>query len=259
VLAALAAVGAMLAVRRVARPGGLYGGARGIGVYSAVQGSLGVLIAFVIFLAFQSYLGARSAAQDEATAVLQLFRTAELFPRPYGAQEEQHLVCYARAVASPEWRTMKKERGSPLVDAAVARTEATFAAAERSGPVSGPVASTWLSNADERAQGRQRRLAEAAPFVPPVLWVMLIGGAVVVISFLLGFADRSERALGQALIAAAPAVILSSGLVLIYFFDHPYEGLSGSIQPVAMERALDRMTAIQHATGVPPAPCPTRA
>jgi hypothetical protein len=116
---------------------------------------------------------------------------------------------------------MEEERGSPLVDAGVARTEATFAAAERSGRVSGPVASTWLSNADERAQGRQRRLAEAAPFVPPVLWVMLIGGAVVVISFLLGFADRSERAFGQALIAAAPAVILASGLVLIYFFDHP--------------------------------------
>src|SRR5215212_8035213 len=73
----------MLAVRRMARPGGLYGGARGIGVYSAVQGALGILIAFVIFLAFQSYLGARSAAQDEATAVLQLFRTAELFPRPH--------------------------------------------------------------------------------------------------------------------------------------------------------------------------------
>jgi hypothetical protein len=106
VLAALAAVGAMLAVRRTAPPGGLYGGARGIGVYAAVQGSLGILLAFVIFLAFQSYLGARGAAQDEATAVLQLFRTAELFPRPYRAQEEQRLVCYARAVAGPEWRAM---------------------------------------------------------------------------------------------------------------------------------------------------------
>ena len=202
----------MLAVRRGAAGRSLWRRPRDE-VYSAVQGALGILIAFVIFLAFQSYLGARSAAQDEATAVLQLFRTAELFPRPYGTQEEQHLVCYARAVAGPEWRAMKKERASPLVDAAVARTEATFAAAERSGPVSGAVASSWLSNA--------------------------------------------ERALGQALFAAAPAVILSSGLVLIYFFDHPYEGLSGSIQPVAMERALDRMTAIQHATGVPPAPCPT--
>jgi hypothetical protein len=175
-------------------------------------------------------------------------------PGPYGAQEEQHLVCYARAVAGPEWRAMKEERGSPLVDAAITSTEATFAAAERSGRMPGPVASTWLSNAVDRAQGRQRRLAEATPFVPPLLWVMLIGRAVVVMSFLLGFADGFERALGQALIAIVPAVILASGLVLIYFFDHPYEGLSGSIRPVAMERALDRMTAIQHATGVPPAP-----
>ena len=255
-LVALAAVAVMLAVRHVAPPGGLYGATRGIGVFSAIEGSLGILIAFMIFLAFQSYLGARSAAQDEATAVLQLFRTAELFPPPYAADEEQRLVCYARAVAGPEWRAMKEEHPSPLVDAAVARTEATFAAAERSGRVSGPVASTWLSNADERAQGRQRRLAEATPFVPPLLWVMLIGGALVVMAFLLGFADRNERALGQALLAGAPAVILASGLVLVYFFDHPYEAMSGSIQPVAMERALDRMTAIQHATGVPPTRCP---
>ena len=256
-LVALAAVGAMLAARRMAPTGGLYGGTRGIGVYGAVQGSLGVLIAFVIFLAFQSYVGARNAAQDEATAVLELFRTAELLPAPYRGQEDRQLVCYARAVAGPEWRAMKDERASPLVDAAAARTNATFAAAERSGRVSGPVASTWLANADERAHGRQRRLAEATPFVPRLLWVMLVGGLLAVLALLLGFADPSERALGQALIAAAPAVILASGLALVYFFDHPYEGLSGSIQPVAMERALDRMIATERARGVPPAPCPT--
>ena len=66
-LVALAAVAVMLAVRHVAPPGGLYGATRGIGVFSAIEGSLGILIAFMIFLAFQSYLGARSAAQDEAT------------------------------------------------------------------------------------------------------------------------------------------------------------------------------------------------
>jgi hypothetical protein len=256
VLVAVAlAVGAMLLVRRIAPAGGIYGAARGIGIYSAIQGSLGVLIAFVIFLAFQNYIGARNAAQDEATAVLQQFRKADLFPQSVRDHARNELICYGRAVAGPEWRAMKDGRSSPTVDAVIVRLQAVFAPAERSGVINSTAASAWLSDADKRTDGRQRRLAAATPFVPPLLWVMLAAGALVILVFLMGFADRSERAFGQAMIAAAPAAIIASGLVLIYFFDHPYSGTSGSIQPTAMKRTIDRaqlIAQIQHEVLVPP-------
>jgi hypothetical protein len=240
----------MLLIRRVAPDGGIYGSARGIGIYSAIQGSLGVLIAFMIFLAFQNYLGARTASQDEATAVLELFRNAELFPAPYHEQEHAQLTCYARAVIGPEWRAMGNEHSSPAVDDVIRRMEVIFAAGVRSGRVTGPAASIWLADSNLRADGRQRRLAEAQPFVPPLLWVMLGGGTLVILLFLLGFADRKERALGLAMIAAAPAAILASGLVLVYFFDHPYANTTGSIGPAAMQRTLDRMVQIQGVEGM---------
>src|SRR3954454_2005627 len=142
---------------------------------------------------------------------------------------------------------MREERGSPLVDAAVARTEATYAA----GALGPGIRAGGL---DVAVQRRRARAGPPAPPAPPG------GGDAVCPAGALGHADR--RSSGGHLVparvrrpfrtrAAAPAVILASGLVLIYFFDHPYEGLSGSIQPVAMERALDRMTAIQHATRSP--------
>jgi hypothetical protein len=256
VLVAVAlAAGAMLLVRRVAPQGGIYGGARGIGIYSAIQGSLGVLIAFVIFLAFQNYIGARNASQDEATAVLQQFRKADLFPVGVRNRSRDQLVCYGRAVVGPEWRAMKDGRSSPVVDSVISDLQGVFAPAERTGAINSTAASAWLSDADKRTDGRQRRLAAASPFVPPLLWVMLVGGALVILAFLMGFADRSERLLGQLLIAAAPAAIIASGLVLVYFFDHPFAGTSGSIKPTAMQRTLDRAALIgraQHEVLRPP-------
>jgi hypothetical protein len=40
---------------------------------------------------------------------------------------------------------------------------------------------------------------------------------------------------------AAVAIIVVSGLVLVRFLDRPYEGKSGSIKSVAMERTLAQM------------------
>src|SRR4051794_34708360 len=106
----------MLLVRSRAPAGGFYSSSRGIGIYGAVQGSLGILIAFVIFLAFQSYLAARTAAQAEATAVAQLYRAAGLFPSPTRQDLRSGLACYARAAAGPEWDSMSTGTISPLAD-----------------------------------------------------------------------------------------------------------------------------------------------
>ena len=68
--------------------------------------------------------------------------------------------------------------------------------------------------------------------------MILIIGAVVVIASVALFADREEAAVTQAALAAAVAIIVVSGLVLVRFLDQPYEDKSGSIQPTAMKRTL---------------------
>ena len=74
--------------------------------------------------------------------------------------------------------------------------------------------------------------------MPPVLWLILIVGAVVVIGAVGLFADPREARVPQAAMIAAVAVIVASGLVLVRFLDRPYENKSGSIKPTAMERSL---------------------
>jgi hypothetical protein len=71
--------------------------------------------------------------------------------------------------------------------------------------------------------------------------LILIVGAVVVIAAVGSFADPREAWVTQAAMIAAVAVIVASGLVLVRFLDRPYEGKSGSIEPMAMARTLAQM------------------
>ena len=99
----------------------------------------------------------------------------------------------------------------------------------------------WFALNEERHQGRQGRIGKAEGLVPPVIWLILLIGAVVVIGSVFLFADREEAAAMQAAMVATVAIIVVLGLILVRFLDQPYEDKSGSIKPAAMERTLELM------------------
>jgi hypothetical protein len=73
-------IAAKLVVRRVAPRGGFFTDSdRAAGVFGVLGTSFAVLLAFVIFLAFESFGNAREKAGQEAVAVAELFQTAQLF------------------------------------------------------------------------------------------------------------------------------------------------------------------------------------
>ena len=78
--------------------------------------SFAVLLAFVILAGFQTYSGARAAAGSEATAVLDMARTAALFPAAQRDRFRGDLTCYGRAVVVEEWPAMRRGDSSALVD-----------------------------------------------------------------------------------------------------------------------------------------------
>ncbi len=71
------------------------------------------------------------------------------------------------------------------------------------------------------------------------MWFILVLGAALTIGFALLFADRRERFLVQGSLVAAIAALVTAGLLLVWFLDHPYSDQSGSIRPTEMERQLE--------------------
>jgi hypothetical protein len=239
--AALSAVG-MLIVRRRAPAGTVFNDPiPGAAVYTVAGTAYMVIVAFVFFIAFESYGGAKSDAEEEATATLAMFHAAEPFDPAARAELQGQVICYAREVISDGWPAMRRGGASSVVDARVAALEAAAEHVSVTGTKQAAAFDHWFALNEERRQGRQGRIGEAAGLVPSIVWLILTLGAAVAIASVCVFADPQERAVIQAGMIAAIAIIVVSGLVLVRFLDKPYEDKSGSIKPTAMERTLAQM------------------
>jgi len=210
-------------------------------VYTVAGTAYMVIVAFVFFIAFESYGGAKADAEKEATATLAMFHAARQLGPAARADLEGQMICYAREVISDGWPAMREGGGSSVVDARVSAMEEAAEQIAVNNAKQAAAFEHWFTLNEERRQGRQGRIGKSEGLVPPVIWLILIIGAVVVIASVALFADRAELAATQAAMAAAVAIIVVSGLVLVRFLDKPYEDKSGSIKPTATERTLAQM------------------
>ena len=229
-------------LRRRAPLGGFFSDtARSAGVFGVLGMSFAVLLAFVIFVAFESYADARQKADQEAVAVTTLFRDAGFFAPPARDELRLDLTCYARAVIYDEWPAMRHQRDSPLVRGWISTIEGTVERLDIHGAVQEAGLANWGQTQVLRREGRRGRLSEASPFVPAPLWLVLILGAALVVGFTCLHADPGEGLAVQAMMTAAITAVVVAGLLTVRFLDHPYENRSGSIKPAEMTRTLELM------------------
>jgi hypothetical protein len=253
------AVGLMMLVRSRA-PGGsfFHDTSEAAGVFAVVGTAFAVLLAFVFFVAFQAYDNARNDARGEADAVMSMYRTAESFPPATGQRLRAELICYGRAVAEGEWPAMRHDRSDPLVQRWIEALDHEARGATIAGAQQTEALDHWFDLAEARQDGRRGRLAEAGDIVPPLVWLVLIVGGIVVIGYTCFFADPAERRLGQAMMMLAVSSMVISSLLVIFFLDKPYQDQSGSIRPTAMRTAL-RVMAADRALPLPPGGIPCDA
>src|SRR5262245_653103 len=106
--AAAIAVGIMYVIRRRAKVDFFFIEVeRGAGTFAFIGTAFAVLLAFVVLEAFQSFNDAKSGAEEESIAVLQLSRTADFFSPAERDPVEGALICYGRAVIHQEWPAMR--------------------------------------------------------------------------------------------------------------------------------------------------------
>jgi hypothetical protein len=229
----------MLAVWRYGPPEGLLrDSVPATGVFGVLGVAFAVLLAFVLFLAFEGYNRAHAGASREAVAVSQLLRVAQLLPEPEQDDLRRQLVCYARSVVSDEWPAMQGGGESALVADWLADIESTVDRIPVENARTEVGLAHWLDEMTERREGRRARLNEAASEIPPPVWLMLGLGAALTVLYLLLLADRRERAWVQgAMIGTITALVVSS-LLVINFLDHPFNQDGAYVPPDEMVTTL---------------------
>jgi ABC-type branched-subunit amino acid transport system permease subunit len=94
-----------------------------------------------------------------------------------------------------------------------------------------------LARAHELADARRLRLLEANAHIPTILWVILLCGGVITVSFTYLFGLKNSRV--HTLMVVALTVIITSILFTIYTLEHRFSGDTG-LTPEAFELDLQR-------------------
>jgi hypothetical protein len=226
---------------------------RGAGIYGVVGTSFAVLLAFVVFIGFESYNEARQGAEKEADSVVEQFRAAEFFPAEQREVLQGELVCYGRAVIHHDWPAMRKQGGSDVVGDWSLALQDSYERLRVVTPKEQWGFGNLLTLSDERIDARRQRLTQSVPLITTPVWFFLGIGALLNIAFVLIFLDRRTETLAiQSLLMASVTAIVVAGLLLVWFLDHPYEDANGSIKPVEMERVVEEM--LREEPGLP-VPC----
>ena len=235
-LAVALALWALVLARRV-EGGWWQDSGRASGVLGAARGPFAVILAFVIFIAFQGYTDARHAAEQEAAATRRLFKETDLLGEFARVQIEGNLVCYARGVISLDWPAMKSGESSEVVDDTAALLDDQLNAVHVSG-VRGPAIDAIFADAARRDEARADRIADAEGEIPGPVWIVLGIGALSVLAYVILFADPAERFFSQAVMVGSVTIVIVGGMALIYFLSHPFRDQMGSIEPTTMQRTL---------------------
>jgi hypothetical protein len=140
---------------------------------------------------------------------------------------------------------MEHGQSSPLVDYWIAGYRAEFGRLTVRSLKEQAAFQDLLNEAVVRTTGRQSRLADDTPAIPTPLWIALVFAGCVAVSLQLGMADRGERLLVQGLQVAGLAAVVTTGLLLIAFFDHPFGQSVGSLKPRSMKHTLVLVRNIQ--------------
>jgi Protein of unknown function (DUF4239) len=250
-------IAAILRVRRRAPEGGYFNdGDRASGVFGVLATGFALLLGFVIFLAFTKYDGSRAGAEAEALAVVQLFETSQLLPpdaRPLLAGEVE---CYARSVVHLEWPAMEAGRGFETISPWGLSMFQTLQAIEPATAAEQSAYDSWLAQTSAREEARRDRLHAAEGVVPQPMWIVLLLSAVLVLVYVLFFADSGERPVVQGLLAGSVTAVVVASLLVLSSLNRPYDADVGGIRPVAMQRSLEIIGSARVALNLDePPPC----
>ncbi len=207
-------------------------------VLGFVSAAYGLLLGLLVVTAMGHFNDVRTEAQKEASSLIALHDTLNIYA-PATREPVQHdLVCYMRSIVDDEWPSMA--RGSEFEATRTLRYGDRLRAQLRTLPTDGsPETSAYGRGAalvTDAGQSRQRLLFLTAPQIPTVLWVMIYVGAFLVF-FLLAF-HYAERPGGLVVVLGSVLVLMTVVVAVLAMLDQPFS-FGVQVQPSQMRQAIE--------------------
>ena len=194
-----------------------------------------VLLAFVIIVVWERFTEAELDVVHEAGAAENIYRLSQGLGDANGADLRNAVAAYLKSAITDDWPAM--DSGVP--GASTATKQALDAVYTMLSVVNdqgrGSIVSEVFRQLDRMTELRRARLVAAEGAVPNVIWLVLLGGAVVTIAFTFFFGTESLRA--QTVMTALLALLIFSELLIVVAIDRPFAG-SVKVHPTALAAVL---------------------
>lgn len=198
----------------------------------------GALLGFTVVVAWQQFYAAQAVVANEASTLTTMYRQTVAMPEPEQNQLRQLLRKYANGVAGREWGS----QGSGETNDSAAAITGMYRVIGSQAPGSeGPINQTFLTQLGVLATDRSTRIIDAKPRIPPMLWMVLIFGGIVLVS-LTGFL-RLGSTLGHMVVSGTIAVLLGQLLFIIFLLDHHF-GTQRGITPETFQQSVEVFNAV---------------
>jgi hypothetical protein len=190
-----------------------------LGIVAAV---FGLLLAFVIIIAYQNFLEADDNASREAAALSSIVRDSAAFPEPGGSNVRRAVGAYVRSVVQDEFPQMREGTDSDVARGTLDGVFAAFRTVEPKTPEQTAFYDDAVRQLNETLDARRNRIESAVGGLPWDIAVLILFSSFVVVAYSLVVGSPSYwfHLLGPAAIASVVAV----SLVVLVDLSYPFSG-----------------------------------
>ena len=206
-------------------------------IYAVLGVAYAVLLGLMVVAVWQDWQAAEDTATEEANELAAVFWLAHYLPESQARDVQELARSYARVVIQEEWPLMRQGKASPKAWDLLDELRGSLVELHPTTDAQVVLYDNELQRIHELGDARRARLLKADEGLPAILWVVLLLGGAIVVSFTYLFGLRSTTV--HTLMVAALA--LSIGLVLftIGALDYPFRG-DVRVGPDAFQFVLER-------------------
>lgn len=198
----------------------------------------GVLLAFVVIMAWQDYDRADTYVDHEAIACLNLYRLAKGLGEPTGPRLRRQLRDYMHTAVHTEFPSLAAAQPNHAASGAMLGLYESLTSYEPRQARQQELYQRCLQSLDDLNENRNLRLLSATRAIPSMMWFVLLVGLVVVTGYPAFMTTSNLRA--HQVMMALVAGLLALILVLTASLNCPFTG-SLSVTSGSLSSCLERM------------------
>jgi hypothetical protein len=206
-------------------------------IYAVVGIAYAVLLGLVLVAVWEQFQAASDTAQREADELAEIFWLGSRLPPAEGQRLQELSRSYARVVVDEEWPLMARGQSSPRAWALIDEIRLTIQNQDPHTKAEQVLYDQGFERVHDLADARRDRLVESREGIPLILWVVLVVGAIVTVSFTYLFGMDSNTT--HTLMVAALALVIGLALFTIGSLEYPFSG-DVRLSPEAFYQVLGR-------------------